>query len=288
MTSICQDIFNSRHINLLISRSFVSTLGAVNGDRVVKTCSTISLSGGQGKTTTIFFTALLLAEQGEKVLAVDADPQANLTFYLGHEVQSDEPSLFEVLTKQVEVEDGIYETQYANLFVMPADRGLFKVSDFLSSSGAGAFILKQRLRKVKDLFDYVLIDVQPSRSQICLSAVGASDYILIPVEANVKGVNSLVDTLDFLEEQADLEAFTGSVLGVIPFRDRWVGNTQTLEGRQNIAAMKEFAGAAPVLASIRESEKFKNAIRQGKLLSDIGQPDLQYPFEQIVEALTHE
>ena len=216
---------------------------------------------------------------------MDADPQANLTFYLGHEVQPDEPSLFEVLTKQVEVEDGIYETQYPNLFVMPADRGLFKVSDFLSSSGAGAFTLKQRLRKVKDLFDVALIDVQPSRSQICLSAVGASNHVLIPVEANVKGVNSLVDTLDFLEEQAELEAFTGSVLGVIPFRDRWMGNTQTLEGRQNIAAMKEFAGDAPVLASIHESEKYKNAIRQGKLLSDIGQPDLQYPFEQIVDAL---
>lgn len=254
----------------------------------MKTCSAISLSGGQGKTTTVFFTALLLARKGKKVLSVDADPQANLTFYLGHEVKSDEPSLFEVLTKQVEVEDGIYETQYENLFIMPADRSLFKVSDFLSSSGAGAFILKQRLRKVKDLFDYVLIDVQPSRSQICLSAVGASNHVLIPVEANVKGVNSLVDTLDFLEEQAELEAFTGSVLGIVPFRDRWVGNTQTLEGRQNIAAMKEFSGDVPVLASVRESEKFKNAIRQGQLLSDIGQPDLQYPFEQIVEALTHE
>ena len=254
----------------------------------MKICSAISLSGGQGKTTTVFFTALLLARQGKKVLAVDADPQANLTFYLGHEVQPDEPSLFEVLTKQVEVEDGVYGTQYENLFIIPADRGLFKVNDFLSSSGAGAFILKQRLRKINDMFDVVLIDVQPSRSQICLSAVGASDYVLIPVEANVKGVNSLVDTLDFLNEQAELEAFTGSVLGIIPFRDRWVGNTQTLEGRQNIAAMEEFSGETPILASIRESEKFKNAIRQGKLLSDLGQPDLQYPFEQIVEALTHE
>lgn len=253
----------------------------------MKTCSAISLSGGQGKTTTIFFTALLLARQGKKVLAVDADPQANLTFYLGHEVQADDPSLFEVLTKQVDVEDGIYATQYENLFIIPADRGLFKVSDFLSSSGAGAFILKQRLRKVQGLFDYTLIDVQPSRSQICLSAVGASHAVLIPVEANVKGVNSLVDTLDFLEEQADLEAFTGKVLGIIPFRDRWVGKTQTVEGRQNIEAMKEFASSIPVLASIRESEKFKNATRQGKLLSDINQPDLQYPFEQIVEALNH-
>lgn len=252
----------------------------------MQTCSCISLSGGQGKTTTIFFTALLLAQQGKKVLAIDSDPQANLTFYLNHEVQPNQPSLFEVLTGQVSPEDGVYPTGYDNLFLIPADRGLFKVSDFLSSSGTGAFILKLRLKSLAELFDYVLIDVQPSRSQLCLTAVGASDYVLIPVEANVKGLNSLIDTLDFLNEQANLMAFTGKILGIVPFRDRWVGNTQTVEGRENMAAMKEFAGDTPLLPSIRESEKFKNAIRQGKLLSDIGQPDLQYPFEQIIEALT--
>jgi chromosome partitioning protein len=254
----------------------------------MRTCSCISLSGGQGKTTTIFFTALLLAQRGKKVLAIDSDPQANLTFYLNHEVQPNEPSLLEVLTGQVSTEDGIYPTSYENLFLIPADRGLFKVSDFLSSSGTGAFILKLRLKAVAKLFDYVLIDVQPSRSQLCLTAVGASDYIVMPVEANVKGVNSLMDTLDFLHEQANLMAFNGRVIGIVPFRDRWVGNTQTLEGRQNIEAMRELAGDVPILPSIRESEKFKTAIRQGKLLSEIHQADLQYPFEKIIEALSHE
>jgi chromosome partitioning protein len=252
----------------------------------MQTCSCISLSGGQGKTTSIFFTALLLAQQGKKVLAIDSDPQANLTFYLNHEVQSNQPSLFEVLTGAVKIEDGIYPTSYENLFLIPADRGLFKVSDFLSSSGTGAFILKLRLKAIADLFDYVLIDVQPSRSQLCLTSVGASDYVLIPVEANVKGMNSLIDTLYFLNEQANLMAFTGQVLGIIPFRDRWVGNTQTLEGRQNIEAMREFAADIPILPSIRESEKFKSAIRQGKLLSDLGQSDLQYPFEEIIKKLS--
>jgi len=254
----------------------------------MRTCSSISLSGGQGKTTTIFFTSLLLAQQGKRVLAIDSDPQANLTFYMNHEVQSNQPSLFEVLTGQVTPEDGIYQTGYDNLFLIPADRGLFKVSDFLSSSGTGAFILKLRLKSVAKLFDYVLIDVQPSRSQLCLTAVGASDYVLIPVEANVKGMNSLIDTLEFLREQENLMAFTGMILGIVPFRDRWVGNTQTLEGRQNIEAMREFAQEIPILPSIRESEKFKAAIRQGKLLSELGQADLQYPFEQVVEKLTHE
>ena len=254
----------------------------------MQTCACVSLSGGQGKTSVIFFLSLLLAAAGKRVLAIDCDPQANLTFYLNHEVAANQPSLLEVLTGVVDTEDGIYSTNYDNLLLIPADRGLFKVSDYLSSSGAGAFILKLRLQAVQKLFDYVLIDVQPSRSQICLSAVGAADFILIPVEASTKGVNSLIDTLDFLQEQAKVMAFTGSLLGVIPFRDRWIGRTQTLESKESIEAIKEFAGEIPVLPSIRESEQFKRAIRNGQLLSEIGQQDLQYPFEKIIQALTHE
>ncbi|MEQ8943817.1 MAG: AAA family ATPase [Phycisphaerales bacterium] len=251
----------------------------------MQTCACISLSGGQGKTTVCFFVSLLLARQGFRVLAVDCDPQANLTFYLNHEVEANQPSLLEVLTGAVETEDGIYPTDYDNLFLIPADQGLFKVSEYLSSSGTGAFILKLRLKAMQKLFDYVLIDVQPSRSQICLSAVGAADFVLIPAEAATKGVNSLIDTLDFLKEQASLMAFTGTVLGVIPFRDRWVGLTQTRESKENIETMKEFAADIPILPSIRESEQYKRAIRQGILLSEIGQRDLQFPFEKIIEAL---
>lgn len=251
----------------------------------MQTISCVSLSGGQGKTTVAFFLSLLLAKQGCRVLAIDCDPQANLTFYLNHEVAANQPSLLEVLTGQIATEDGIYPTRYENLFLIPADRSLFKVSEYLSSSGTGAFILKLRLKAVKDLFDYVLIDVQPSRSQICLTAVGTANFILIPVETGTKGVNSLIDTLDFLTEQANLAAFTGKVLGVIPFRDRWVGFSQTKESKDSVQAMKEIAGEIPILPSIRESEQFKRAMRSGQLLEEIGQPDLQYPFEKIIEVL---
>lgn len=249
----------------------------------MKTVCAISLSGGQGKTTTAYFLARLLAAAGQKVLSVDADPQSNLTFYLNHEPELDQPTLLEVLTARVKPEDGIYETPHANLFLIPADRGLFKVNDFLASSGAGAFILKLRLQTVADIFDFCIVDVQPSRSQICLTATGAADAVVIPCEANTKGTNSLIDTLNFLEEQQQLTAFSGKILGVLPFRDRWIGATQTLESRQNIEAMQDFCDR--IFPSIRESEQYKKAIRQGNLLSELGHADLEYPFEKIMEAL---
>ena len=251
----------------------------------MRSCACISLSGGQGKTTTAFFLALLLARHGQKVLVIDADPQANLTFYLGQDVADDEPTLLEVLTKQVEPVDGIYPTEHQGLFVMPADTSLFKVSEYLSSSGAGAFVLRQRLQTIAPLFDFVVIDVQPSRSQLCLTAAGAADLVWIPVETATKGVNSLMDTLNFLDEQAEFQAFTGEIAGIMPFRDRWVGRSQTNESRESVVAMKELAGDIPILPSIRESEQFKRAIRQGKLLEDINQAELQYPFEVMEEML---
>lgn len=254
----------------------------------MKTCSCISLSGGQGKTTTSYFLSRLLAKQGKKVLAIDSDPQANLTFYLNHDVEPNQPTLFEVLTGVVKTEDGIYPTSYDNLFLIPSDKGLFKVSEYLSTSGTGAFILKLRLKNVKEIFDYAVIDVQPSRSQICLSAVGASEHILIPVESATKGVNSLIDTLEFLQEQEDLMVFTGNVLGVIPFRDRWVGRIQTKESKENIEVMKEIAEDLTIFPSILESEQFKRAIRQGVLLSEMNHSDLQFSFEKIIEVLENE
>ena len=251
----------------------------------MRTIAAVSLAGGQGKTTTCYFLAKMLAQSGKKVLAIDCDPQANLTFFLNHEVAPDRPTLLEVLKGTVSTEDGIYPTSEPNLFLVPADSGLAKVTEYLSGSGTGALILQIRLQAIKELFDYVIIDVQPTRSQICLTAVGAADWVLIPAESATKGVNSLLDTQKFLAEQAQVMAFRGQILGIIPFRDRWVGRTQTKESRDNIAAMKEFADRALVLPTIRESEKFKQATRQGQLLSELGAKDLEYPFEKVVELL---
>ena len=269
---------NQEAINL----SAHSTPGFIT---TMQTIAAVSLAGGQGKTTTCYFLAKMLAQAGKKVLAIDCDPQANLTFFLNHEVSPNEPTLLELIQGTVSTEDSIYPTGDKNLFLIPSDSGLAKVTEYLSGSGTGALILQIRLQAIQELFDYVIIDVQPTRSQICLTAVGAADWVLIPSESATKGVNSLLDTQKFLAEQAKVMAFQGQILGIIPFRDRWVGRTQTKESRDNISAMKEFAEAVPVLPSIRESEKFKQATRQGKLLRQLGEEELEYPFEKIIELL---
>lgn len=130
----------------------------------METIAAVSLAGGQGKTTTCYFLAKMLAQSGKKVLAIDCDPQANLTFFLNHEVALNRPTLLEVIKGIVSSEDGIYPTEDSNLFLIPADRGLAKVNEYLSGSGTGALILRLRLQAIQEIFDYVIIDVPPSRS----------------------------------------------------------------------------------------------------------------------------
>jgi chromosome partitioning protein len=249
---------------------------------LILTCT--SLSGGQGKTTTAILLGKMLAQEGHRVLMVDADPQANLTFYLGHEVEENQPTLLEVLKKQVSTEDGIYEVG-ENLWLIPADDGLDKAQDFLSSSGMGAIVLGKRLKEVADLFQYCIIDAPPQRSQICLTTAGAADHIIIPAEASSKGVNSLIRTLGLIEELREIDAFSGGILGILPFRDKWVGNNQVAQSKTSIEMMRTIAETIPVLPSIVESEQFKKAIDKGVTLSSLGFTQLEAPFQQIIKRL---
>lgn len=251
---------------------------------IMLTISSVSLSGGQGKTTTSLFLGKILARLGKKVLMIDADPQSSLTFYLGHEVQADQPTLLEVIKKQVTVEDAIYEVS-DNLWLIPSDDALDNAQDFLSSSGMGAVVLKKRLATVKDLFSCCIIDSPPQRSQICLTTIGAAQRVIIPAEASSKGLGSLIRTLELMTELTEIDAFQGSVLGILPFRDRWTGRTQTNQSRKSIEGMREVAENIPILPSILESEQYKKALDLGKTLTDLKHPDLEYPFDSIINLL---
>ena len=245
----------------------------------------MSLSGGQGKTTSSVLLGKYLAAAGYTVLAIDADPQSNLTTFLGHDVAADAPTLLEVFKDTVSLEEGIYPTQVNNLFIIPSDDGLDSVQDYLSSSGVGAMLLKKRLEPADHSFDVCIIDCPPQRSQICKSVIGAADQVVIPCEATVKGYGSLVRTIDAVDELQNIGASTAQILGVIPFRDRWVGANQTQESRTCIEAMANEVGAELMLPSIRESERYKQAISKGVTLSALGMPDLEYPFEVLLKQI---
>jgi chromosome partitioning protein len=250
------------------------------------TIAIASLSGGQGKTTASLMLGRLLSRQGYPTLLIDADPQHNLTTYMDLDLQGNQPTLLELLKKSVSAEDGIYHSEgNDNLFLIPADDQLDTVQDYLSNSGVGATLLKRRIEPVTDAFKVCIIDAPPQRSQICLTVLGAADALIIPAEASVKGYGSLVRTLDLLKTLQDVGATNAQVMGVLPFRDRWIGKTQTQESRSAVDGMREEVGESFILPSIRESERYKQAINRRSTLGEMGYRDLEYPFEVLIDKI---
>lgn len=250
------------------------------------TIAITALSGGQGKTTASLLLGRALANMSEATLMIDADPQHNLTTYLDLELQPNQPTLLEFLKKSVSFEDAIYPIEsLPNLFLIPADDQLDTVQDYLSNSGVGATLLLRRLEPVASAFKICLIDAPPQRSQICLTVMGAADFLIIPAEASVKGYGSLVRTLDLLHSLQEVKATNARVLGVLPFRDKWIGHTQTLESRLAVDSMRDEVGVELMLPSIRESERYKQAINKRTTLATMGYADLEYPFEVILSKI---
>lgn len=243
--------------------------------------SALSLSGGQGKSTTILFLAKMLAEAGYTVLAIDADPQGNLSTFLQHDLRTNEPTLLEVVKGTVTLEDGIYPVkEYDRLFLIPADDALEGLQDYLSTSGIGALMLKQRLEPAKNDFDICLIDPPPQRFQLSRSVIGASEQIIIPVELNVKGFGSLIRTTAAIQEFIEFKICHPEILGVLPFRDRWTGLNRTNECETWLNHMKGEVEPEVFLPSLRESTKVVNAISSGLSLSDLSKPDDKYPLDE--------
>ena len=250
------------------------------------TIVTPSLSGGQGKTTVALMLSHLLAKRGYATLAIDADPQHNLSTYMGIDLQPNEPTLLEVIKNTVKIDDAIYSVERSdNLFLIPADDELDSATNFLIESGVGATLLMKRLKPIAHLFDFCIIDPPPQRSQICLTAIGAADSIVVPAETSPKGYGSLLRTLALLESMQKIEATNATVLGVLPFRDRWIGRNQSPESRRAVESMKEVVQDGLVLPSVLESEQYKKAINRNQTLEDLGFPNLQYPFEVLIDKI---
>jgi len=252
------------------------------------TLAVVSLSGGQGKTTTALFLSKLLAQKGYPTLLIDADPQHNLTTFMGFvDLSRDQPTLLEVLKETVAVTDAIYSVEgHDNLFLIPADDQLDTAQEYLPGTGAAAIILKLRLEPLMGSeFKFCIIDSPPQRSQICLTVIGAADGLIVPTEANLKGYGSLERTLELLTKLTKMRISTAKLLGVIPFRDRWFGLSRSKESREAIEAMEDAVGAGYIIPSIRESEQYKRAINAGVTLAESGHQELEYPFEVLIEKI---
>lgn len=154
--------------------------------------------GGVGKTTTAINLSAALAKVGKKVLLVDCDSQANATTGMGIDKPSLKKSLYQSLIGEVEVDDVICTTVMPKLMMIPADIDLIGFEVEMVNTRDREKHLKHLLDKVKENFDYIIIDCPPALSLLTLNAFTASNSVLIPLQSEfyaLEGLSQLLDTI---------------------------------------------------------------------------------------------
>ncbi len=165
--------------------------------------------GGVAKTTTSQTVGLALADLGERVLLVDLDPQACLTFALGLEPVDCEPTLHDVLLQRVKAEDAIVEA--GRVCLLPANIDLAGSELHLLTRTGREHALSRALDPIDPLFDTIIIDCAPSLGVLTVNALTAADEVLVPLQCEAlghRGVSQLLETI------ADVREFTNPRLRV--------------------------------------------------------------------------
>lgn len=234
------------------------------------TITVLSQKGGTGKTTTTRTLVDVFRRIGLRVLAVDMDPQGNLTDYFA--VGDDpEPTLADVLAERAQAADAIHAD------VLPASIHLAEAELLLSGKIGRELVLRRALAQVADRYDLILVDCPPSLGLLTVNALVAADYALISTEAeyfSLQGVEQALEVVDAARGLAPDLQWLGAVLNIADMR--------TVHAREALEQLREGFGDKIFETSIRRSVAYAESAERAVSIID-HRPDLGVDYLDLAD-----
>lgn len=254
-------------------------------------CKVIAIAnqkGGVGKTTTTSNLGIGLAKQGKRVLLIDADAQGSLTASLGFtEPDKLEKTLATVMANIINDEDmednyGILKHE-EGIDLMPGNIELSGLEVSLVNVMSREVVMRSYIEKVKDRYDYIMIDCMPSLGMITINAFASADSILIPVQAAylpVKGLEQLIKTIGKVKRQINPKLFIeGILLTMVDSRTNYAKDISALLIENYGSKVRIFENSIPI--SVRAAEISAEGV-------SIYQHDLKGKVASAYQSLTEE
>ncbi len=242
--------------------------------------------GGVGKTTTAVNLAAALAVEEKRVLLVDADPQGNATSGSGVPRKQTRKTLYNLLVLDESVANVVLPTELPLLWVLPADKNLAGAEVELVESVNREYKLKELLGKVKNDYDYIIIDCPPSLGLLTINGLTAANSLLVPIQCEyyaLEGVTELFDTLARLRRGLNPQLTIEGLLLTM------------YDERTNLAAavaqdLRDFYGSQVLRTVIPRNVRLAEAPSYGKpiILYDIRSRGAESYMQLAKEILSHD
>ncbi len=208
--------------------------------------------GGVAKTTSTVNLGAALRERGLSVLAVDMDPQGNLTMSQGVDTEGLEKSMYDVLVHRLPISEVIYARE---LDVAAASIDLAGAEMALSSMIGRERALQRALDEVRKEYDYILIDTPPSLGLLTINALTAAESVIVPVQCeylSLRGLLQLERTLDMIRENLNPKV---RIKGILPT----LFDARTRHGQESVEVLRENFGKLVFDTVVRKTIKFAEA-----------------------------
>jgi len=176
-----------------------------------------SKKGGSAKTTTTVNLASAIAEKNKKVLVIDMDSQGHATIALGKSPYNESKSVFDVFSNSTfKAKDAVIQLDFNNMYLIPSSFRLEELSIGLGNTKGSGFILKEKLKEIKNEYDFIFIDTPPLVGIMTINALVAADSIIIPMQQHFLSMESLAQIIKFVHKIKEKANPGLEIKGIIP------------------------------------------------------------------------